>query len=625
MKIINKVALLILSSTLLISCSKSSQTTDASFSIQTSALFSDGADGTIIINGTNGVDTFQEVIPSSQTTFEVELPRGSWSIKSVAWISTSAAELNLAGKVRCALNTINVDGSDFQSDINLTAANCTKAPFKSSAINLNGYLRFRPINLQPCINFNGATYTGECLSNERKRGMNDTFRVGLNSYNTITKSFKREYVSGCITPENNPTNLGLPFDGTIPVFSFIIYAYEDEDCNTTDGNGRIDNAYYIGKQSLEDQRTPKVYYKLINHAQSSSLYFADNIIGAKINPLLDAMPILRSDCNDGSGSHCLNTTIAFSNSDHLVEGVYKNFSHIFGTPDNVSYYNDDGEDEGILQEISRILGGPIGAILYKEGISTCTETISNIGKRLIIELPFSGDTYELRIESPTNPSNFAPNLDIRLVINSLDSATGDDQQIFEVSCANNNGYYASKDLDDEGLRMTEFHYRDIGTFNDSRYELIQHSSGNYGVSKHFISIHGRTGNTFDMFSANIHIENSGDIHYNRNYVEAGAGTIEVIQNSIDETDASTITNFFSFASGDSSINSGAQTGQSYDDGKFTYSAAALTGPGVISISDNDYDTYFTNSLIPIIEGNLSVALSYDYVFDIENQFTELSP
>ncbi len=614
--------LIITAITLYTSCSKTEETFDGSLVINTSAIFSDGVKGTIVIRGFNNDDSFQEIIPSTQGNFEVSLPNGEWNIYTVAWFNDNGG-INLNGKIRCSVNKISVDGNSFQVDINLSKNNCLKNVFSLSATPVNTDLQFKPVQLQPCLSFNRVSFTGDCLAEEKKRGFHDTFRIGLNSYNTINQSFEVEYLSGCINPENGET-IGLPFAEGKPLFPFVIYAYEDENCNqTSNGSGKIDTVYYVGNQKLQDNLIPAVDYSYINDGGPQYLYFADNIVGSGMNPLYNALPINRYDCNNGSGSHCLEASVSFNTSQHSIENVYKSYAQIFGRADNVMYYNNDGHDEGVIDEISFILGGPVGAVLGKHGITSCAQAVRKIGQAYTIKIPLSAQVYEVRLEAPTNPGNFSANSELRIELSELSRQGSMDSQIFEISCNNHNGYYASKNNNQDGQRLslTEFHYIDSGSFNGSRYELLKYSKDASGIYRQFVSIQGNSGNKFKMYTAQNSSDNQGSlttIEYQRTQVEGGSGLIELVVNSMDTGDrASFLSN--SSANGDI-VSSG--IGLIYDDNEYDYTTNTST---TFSGTHTNYDIAFASSLSTNLDTYSANILSYDVISVIEHKFEELTP
>lgn len=328
----------------LVGCGGKKASSPTSFKLSgLSALAANGSSvpGGLVLMGTNGTDRFTAAIgPSEISTFQLDLPAGSWNFSAIAWQGVDP----LTGATQCGLSAAKVEGDSMVVSLNLSTPDCQRPEFASpESISQTTHLgSFKQLTLNSCLNPMGKSADKICdgtdvATRSDLPGESLSFRLQVSSGSSFgatlrpltSKCYNLDVIGGNILKGEFVTNLRIPHGGTINM-PMRILGYESFDCRAED----LAAVYPItgGLHGLGGvERT--TFTENIEISDSILLSIADNFVGTIGSPFLDGLRNHGLDLPFAScGANCFNTTDNTQRGD-LWSATRDAVWSLFGSPD----------------------------------------------------------------------------------------------------------------------------------------------------------------------------------------------------------------------------------------------------------------------------------------------------
>lgn len=223
---IYKLSLLLLLSSLLVSCGgkKSAKETSATFQLFVGAVSDPNLSGGAMVYGKEaGGETFAINVTSDSLSFPI--PNGTWNFYAFGWDGATA----MTGALRCGETTVTLDGGDAAVSFSLSDANCSNGNYGAPAFKVSN--QFKPLRLVHCTDI-----TGVVDGNSNCSGIlsgTKSYEVSLATFGAVSSP---ALSSGCFDDSVNAggdtdTVLNIPTGGFFAEFlSLSINTFKNASC-----------------------------------------------------------------------------------------------------------------------------------------------------------------------------------------------------------------------------------------------------------------------------------------------------------------------------------------------------------------------------------------------------------
>lgn len=299
------------------------------------------------------------------------------------------------------------------------------------------------------------------------------------------------------------------------------------------------------------------------------------------------------------------------------------------SPGQDSSTGNNGRDDSILKNIAQIYGGAVGAVLYHNGLTTCTSVLSAIGNTYTINDPLEGGSIDINIAAATQnvPIQFSAGggsaYEGRIEIN--ESSSGETEtQFLEFNCTttgeiNKMGFFARSDSRDGRINKEEVYYESGSTWTNTKVEVHSYHSENGKVHRNVISMKGFAVDSFHLWAANYYDDGTSTPRYERVFIDRTAGgNVEIKAAGLVDLDSSGVVDF-SQASGLFEVTPVSGTEELFfTERKFTISPLSE----VTAFSKTAVEYPYASGFNPNVSSG-DETLSYDFVTNIETKFSVL--
>lgn len=230
-------------------CSKAPGKTDTKFRMGIAALVditNVGAGGAMLWGRSDSGEMFGSVITPS-SPLELTLNNGNWTFWAVAWQGNGTPK-KLVGTVRCAKNSVSLNGTDAQINLSLNNSTCALGDFSPTVNVSGGIYRFPKVSQFECNNLTDHKGRGCGLNvgakSVRKRFFLHGFKKGKDGVLSLDG---QKLESECMASHQTLTSEEIPGgNGILPIYTTLESYFSSSTCDDNDPKGKKIAVYELG-------------------------------------------------------------------------------------------------------------------------------------------------------------------------------------------------------------------------------------------------------------------------------------------------------------------------------------------------------------------------------------------